>query len=58
MPPPLPPESEPPPAQVLFKTVRKDLVLFANHVPVMIHVNYHPDKFERMQVRGGRALPA
>lgn len=22
---------------------------YANHVPVMVHVNYHPDKFARMQ---------
>jgi hypothetical protein len=22
---------------------------YSNYVPVMIHVNYHPDKFQRMQ---------
>ncbi|KAG2436249.1 hypothetical protein HXX76_006560 [Chlamydomonas incerta] len=32
----------------LFRTVRYE-PQFANFVPVMIHVNYHPDKFQRMQ---------
>lgn len=34
-------------SKVLFKQVRKD-GRFANHMPVTIHVNYHPDKFQRM----------
>eukprot|EP00850_Spirogloea_muscicola_P003335 SM000013S26504 [mRNA] locus=s13:732831:733796:- [translate_table: standard] len=34
-------------SKVLFKEVRKD-PRFANHVPVTIHVNYHPEKHERM----------
>jgi len=32
----------------LFQTIRHDQY-YANHMPVMVHVNYHPDKFERMQ---------
>ncbi|EFJ42727.1 hypothetical protein VOLCADRAFT_107128 [Volvox carteri f. nagariensis] len=32
----------------LFKTIRYD-AQYSNHVPVMVHVNYHPDKFQRMQ---------
>eukprot|EP00271_Cylindrocystis_brebissonii_P015463 TRINITY_DN38364_c0_g1_i1.p1 TRINITY_DN38364_c0_g1~~TRINITY_DN38364_c0_g1_i1.p1 ORF type:complete len:416 (+),score=86.70 TRINITY_DN38364_c0_g1_i1:108-1355(+) len=34
-------------SKVLFKQVRKD-GRFANHMPVTIHVNYHPDKYQRM----------
>lgn len=34
----------------LFRTIRYEQ-RFINHVPVMVHVNYHPDKWERMQVR-------
>lgn len=22
---------------------------YENHLPVMVHVNYHPDKFQRLQ---------
>jgi arabinosyltransferase len=33
--------------QVLFKRVRHDRN-YDKHVPVMIHVNYHPDKHPRM----------
>lgn len=32
----------------LFRTIRYE-ARYADHVPVMIHVNYHPDKFARMQ---------
>ncbi len=35
-------------SKTLFRTVRYES-RFANHVPVMVHVNYHPDKFERLQ---------
>ncbi|BBN05337.1 arabinosyltransferase [Marchantia polymorpha subsp. ruderalis] len=35
-------------SKVLFKTIRKDPQNFADHKPVTIHVNYHPDKYERM----------
>lgn len=34
-------------SKVLFKTLRKDY-RWKDHKPVTIHVNYHPDKFERM----------
>eukprot|EP00897_Mesotaenium_endlicherianum_P006679 jgi/Mesen1/6039/ME000308S05227 len=34
-------------SKVLFRQVRKDPA-FANHRPVTIHVNYHPDKHPRM----------
>ncbi|CAM6101370.1 unnamed protein product [Calypogeia fissa] len=34
-------------SKVLFKTLRKD-DRWRNHKPVTIHVNYHPDKYERM----------
>ncbi|GIL58590.1 hypothetical protein Vafri_13473 [Volvox africanus] len=32
----------------LFKTIRHD-EQYSNYMPVMVHVNYHPDKFQRMQ---------
>ncbi|KDP38476.1 hypothetical protein JCGZ_04401 [Jatropha curcas] len=35
-------------SKVLFKTVRKDAKL-KNLKPVIVHVNYHPDKFPRMK---------
>lgn len=35
-------------SKTLFRTMRYE-DQFKNHVPVMIHVNYHPDKFARMQ---------
>lgn len=35
-------------SKVLFKTVRKDAQL-RKLKPVIIHINYHPDKFERMK---------
>ncbi|KAL0385285.1 UNVERIFIED_CONTAM: Arabinosyltransferase RRA2 [Sesamum radiatum] len=35
-------------SKVLFKTVRKDSQL-SKLKPVIIHVNYHPDKFPRMK---------
>lgn len=35
-------------SKVLFKTVRKDANL-KKLKPVIVHVNYHPDKFPRMQ---------
>uniref|UniRef100_A0A5B7BHP7 Glycosyltransferase n=1 Tax=Davidia involucrata TaxID=16924 RepID=A0A5B7BHP7_DAVIN len=35
-------------SKVLFKTVRKDAVL-SKLKPVIIHVNYHPDKLPRMK---------
>ncbi|KAJ7294224.1 hypothetical protein O6H91_07G011200 [Diphasiastrum complanatum] len=34
-------------SKVLFKILRKH-GNFANHKPVTIHVNYHPDKYDRM----------
>ncbi|KAJ7519382.1 hypothetical protein O6H91_20G036000 [Diphasiastrum complanatum] len=34
-------------SKVLFKILRKDKN-FTNHKPVTIHINYHPDKFDRM----------
>ncbi|XP_022726433.1 arabinosyltransferase RRA3-like [Durio zibethinus] len=35
-------------SKVLFKTVRKDAIL-SKFKPVIIHVNYHPNKLERMK---------
>jgi hypothetical protein len=35
-------------SKVLFKTVRKDPAL-KTLKPVIVHVNYHPDKLRRMQ---------
>lgn len=35
-------------SKVLFKTVRKDANL-SKHKPVIVHVNYHPDKLPRMK---------
>ncbi|XP_047321831.1 arabinosyltransferase RRA2-like [Impatiens glandulifera] len=35
-------------SKVLFKTVRKDSKL-GNLMPVIVHVNYHPDKLPRMR---------
>lgn len=35
-------------SKVLFKTVRKDAAL-SKIKPVVVHVNYHPDKFTRMK---------
>uniref|UniRef100_A0A7S2QU31 Nucleotide-diphospho-sugar transferase domain-containing protein n=1 Tax=Chlamydomonas chlamydogama TaxID=225041 RepID=A0A7S2QU31_9CHLO len=35
-------------SKTLFRTMRYEKQ-YENHVPVMIHVNYHPDKFARMQ---------
>ncbi|KAL2460158.1 Nucleotide-diphospho-sugar transferase family protein [Abeliophyllum distichum] len=35
-------------SKVLFKTVRKDSIL-SKLKPVIVHVNYHPDKFPRMK---------
>lgn len=34
-------------SKTLFTVVRKDASL-ANHLPVTVHVNYHPDKHPRM----------
>ncbi|KAG2303306.1 hypothetical protein Bca52824_031957 [Brassica carinata] len=36
-------------SKVLFKTVRKDQDLKKKVKPVIVHVNYHPDKLNRMQ---------
>ncbi|CAH8357301.1 unnamed protein product [Eruca vesicaria subsp. sativa] len=36
-------------SKVLFKTVRKDEELKKNVRPVIVHVNYHPDKLDRMR---------
>ncbi|KAK4781834.1 hypothetical protein SAY86_015936 [Trapa natans] len=36
-------------SKVLFKQVRKDAKLLNELKPVMIHVNYHPDKLPRMK---------
>ena len=34
--------------KTLFKYMRKDQ-RWRNHKPVMVHVNYHPDKWDRMK---------
>jgi hypothetical protein len=36
-------------SKVLFKHLRHDKPRFDSHMPVSVHVNYHPDKFERMK---------
>lgn len=36
-------------SKVLFKHLRHNAELFKSTKPVMVHVNYHPDKFERMK---------
>ncbi|KAL4430612.1 hypothetical protein ABPG77_005852 [Micractinium sp. CCAP 211/92] len=36
-------------SKVLFKHLRHDQGRFESHKPVSVHVNYHPDKFERMK---------
>ncbi|KAL0694892.1 hypothetical protein Bca4012_062072 [Brassica carinata] len=36
-------------SKVIFKTVRKDQELKKKVKPVIVHVNYHPDKLNRMQ---------
>lgn len=36
-------------SKVLFVHLRHDRGRFETHRPVMVHVNYHPDKFERMK---------
>lgn len=36
-------------SKVLFKHLRHDQAQFERHMPVSVHVNYHPDKFERMK---------
>ncbi|CAI0377223.1 unnamed protein product [Linum tenue] len=36
-------------SKVLFKTVRKDGELRKKVKPVIVHVNYHPDKLPRMR---------
>lgn len=36
-------------SKVLFKHLRHDQGRFQSHKPVSVHVNYHPDKFERMK---------
>lgn len=36
-------------SKFLFKHLRHDAGRFASVKPVMVHVNYHPDKFERMK---------
>ncbi|KAL2635396.1 hypothetical protein R1flu_006875 [Riccia fluitans] len=35
-------------SKVLFKTIRKEPANYAHIKPVTIHVNYHPDKLDRM----------
>lgn len=35
-------------SKMLFKYMRKD-ARWRNHKPVMVHVNYHPDKWDRMK---------
>jgi len=35
-------------SKTLFKHLRHDRASYAQVKPVMVHVNYHPDKFERM----------
>lgn len=36
-------------SKILFKFVRHDVNQMRALKPAMIHVNYHPNKFERMQ---------
>ena len=36
-------------SKTLFKHLRHNAPAFAASRPVMVHVNYHPNKFERMQ---------
>jgi arabinosyltransferase len=36
-------------SKTLFVFLRKDASLFARVQPVMVHVNYHSDKFVRMK---------
>lgn len=36
-------------SKTLFKFLRKDAGAFRNHHPVIVHVNYHPDKYPRMK---------
>jgi arabinosyltransferase len=36
-------------SKFLFKVLRHDAGRYAATKPVMVHVNYHPDKFERMK---------
>ncbi|KAG2321235.1 hypothetical protein Bca52824_014448 [Brassica carinata] len=36
-------------SKVLFKTLRKSEELKKKVKPVIVHVNYHPDKLNRMQ---------
>ena len=36
-------------SKILFKHLRHNAGMFASVKPVMVHVNYHPDKFERMK---------
>lgn len=36
-------------SKVLFKFLRHNHAKMSAAKPVMIHVNYHPDKFERMK---------
>jgi hypothetical protein len=36
-------------SKVLFKFLRHSAGLMKSTKPAMIHVNYHPNKFERMQ---------
>ena len=36
-------------SKILFKFVRHDVNQMRDLRPAMIHVNYHPNKFERMQ---------
>lgn len=36
-------------SKILFKNLRHNAQMFASIKPVMVHVNYHPDKFERMK---------
>lgn len=35
-------------SKTLFRTMRYE-PRFENHIPVMVHVNYHPDKYQRIQ---------
>lgn len=36
-------------SKILFKYVRHNAAQLRDLKPAMIHVNYHPNKFERMQ---------
>lgn len=36
-------------SKTLFRYIRHDQTKFQNTIPVVVHVNYHSDKFDRME---------